>query len=99
VGHLDDAEALTIYVTSSAATASTGATALKIQVTHQDPADVTSTYILLSGLVSTAAGTPVLTSGQAYMISPVAFRGLRLTNLTSAVASEVVARITKQIRV
>lgn len=99
IGHLDDAHSLMIYITSSAATASTGASPLRIQVSYNDPADVTSTFITYSGPLSTGAGIPVLTTGQAYSLFPVPFRGLRLTNLTSAVLNEVVAVVTKQITV
>lgn len=103
VGGLHDAESLTIYVTSSAGTASTGATPLAIQVSQFDPAltapgGVTeSTLFYLLRLTSTLAGLPVLTTGGAITIEAPAFRGLRLTNMTSAVAAEIVGYITKKI--
>lgn len=105
IGGFDDAIALMIFVASSAGTASTGASApLKIIVS---PADLSlstqfqtgSTAMFTYAFTTTLAGIPVLTTGQCYTISPVPFRSLALTNMTSAVASEVIARVTAQIRV
>ena len=92
-GHLDDAESLTIFFTSSALSSSS-----LVQVSMFDPADIfpqpgvtqSSAWFPLSGAVTTSAA--------AITISPVAFRGLRLSVVaTSSAKGEIVAWVTKSI--
>ena len=104
VGHLDDASAVGIFFNSTAA--GDFVTAGKFQVSQFDPADafpyspgvVESSNFFTS--LSTAIGSVVVTSsGQCVVIAPVFFRGIRISGLTSAVAADITAFVTKQISV
>lgn len=105
VGLLDDAHFITVYITSSAGTASSGASApLTIQISAMDYAVSTSFQVASSmfftyQIGSTTGGIPLLTTGTAVTIPQVGFRSLRLTNMTSAVINEVVARVSAKILV
>jgi hypothetical protein len=109
VGKLDDADSITIYVSSSADTASTGAGAplllQTIQFDPNDPFPLTGVGISLSSavfsysLTTTTGGVPLLSTGAAVTIPNISFRGFRLANLTSAVVSEIIATVSKQIAV
>lgn len=101
VGLIDDARFITLYISSSAGTASTGATTLNLQISAMDYAasssfQTASSQFFTYQIGSTTGGTLLLTTGTAITIPGVGFRSLRLTNLTSAVASEVVARASAQ---
>lgn len=110
VGSLDDATAITIWISSSANAASTNSSApLTLQICQFDPSLASSASPLSGGgtgvstgyvnyqLGSTTGGIPVLSTGTAFTIPVVAFRGLRLINITSATASEPIAWVTKQV--
>lgn len=102
IGSLDDAESITIFMTSSSAT---GSSAAAIQVSQFDPAiaapvgvtQSTGWYLLTIG--STTGGTYVFgsTLSNAVTISPVSFRGIRLSALASAVTTDTIAFATKQL--
>lgn len=100
IGHLDDAESITLFFTSSATTLTSGT---RIEISQFDPADSTSGQASLStqffslssavALISTAAPAKVTVT-----LTGVSFKGLRLAVLASAnVAGEVVAFASKQI--
>ena len=103
IGNLDDAQSITIFMVSTANAASSGV-GLGLAVSQFDPgiaapAGVTQSTgfnMLSSTIFSTAAGL-VTSSGMAITISPVSFRGLRLTGLTSAASGETIAFVSKQI--
>ena len=97
VGGLDDAYAVTVWISSSANAASTNSGApLTIQVCQFDPSlassadglggegNSVSTGYVTYQLGSTTGGIPLCSTGTAITISPVGFRGLRLINITSA---------------
>ena len=105
VGHLDDATNVTIFVTSSGNWSSTSAAGVTVQVSQFDPFDtVFSTQFVAQStawfqLVNTTGGNVIVTSsGLALTINDISFRGIRLTNLSSA-GTDIVGRITKQITV
>jgi len=100
IGHLDDAESITLFFTSSATSLTSGT---RIEISQFDPADnlpvgVTQSTQFFSlssavGLISTAAPAKTVV-----VITDVSFRGLRLAVLASAnVAGEVIAHACKQI--
>jgi len=90
-GHLDDADAITIFFTSSALSS-----AGNIQISQFDPADA-----LPVGVTQSTAWflhTVVASSISVVTISPVAFRGLRITIVaTSSAKGEIMAWATKTI--
>lgn len=98
-GHLDDATSITIYLTSSAGTQSTGANGLQIQVSQFDPADNFPLVGVTQSSQFYTASTGALSTNGAIAISNISFRGLRLTGLTSAVNNEVIAFASKQVSV
>ena len=93
VGSLDDANAIVIFLASSA-----GSGIPLIQVSQFDPAipfpqpgvTQSSGWYVLQGATATSSGTAI-------RIENIAFRGLRLANTSSAATSEVIAYISKQI--
>ena len=91
-GHLDDAEAITIFFTSSALSS-----AAAVQVSMFDPADTfPQGGVTQSSAWFTLANSA--TSAGAIQISPAAFRGLRLSiTATSSGKGEVIAWAVKQI--
>ena len=103
IGHLDDAFAVTIFVTSSANALSSAGI---VQVCQFDPSDshpvdgvTQSTAFHTLYLQSTQVGPVVVTSsGMALVISPVSFRGIRLT-LTCSSSAEIIGYVSKQIEV
>jgi hypothetical protein len=108
ISGLDDASAITLYISSSANFASTGTLALGLYVSQIDfsypnpLSGVTQStgfvpYTILSSLAGSHA--PLLTSGTAVTISPVGFRSFRLSNLTSPTVGEPIAWATKTISV
>jgi hypothetical protein len=104
IGSLDDAEAIGIYITSSANTGSS-ATGLIVQVAQYDPAigpigtQSTQWFRLVLASTVTGGSTFTLSTGSGHTIAEVAFRGIRLHGLTSAPAGEVLGFVTKQILV
>jgi hypothetical protein len=104
VGHLDDASVIGIFLNSTMA--GDVVTAGNIQVCQFDPADpfpvsagVTESSAFFKNLSTSVGNVIVTTSGQAIYLSPIFFRGFRLSGLTSAVAADVTAFCTKQISV
>ena len=103
IGSLDDADAITIFLISTAAAASSGA-GLSLQVSQFDPAidlplgvtQSTGFNSLSSTIFSSGAGL-LTSSGYAITIEPVAFRGLRIGGLTSATSGENIARVVKRV--
>ena len=98
IGNLDDANAINIFITSSAGIAHT---ALVVSVSQFDPAIAAPSGVTQStgwNQLSTAL-YGFTSSGQAIIVSPVAFRGLRLGGTSSAATGEVVAYASKQILV
>ncbi len=106
VGHLNDATSITIFTASSAGALTSGHA---LQISQFDPFDtfpiagiVQSSNWFDFSLTTTTAGLPLVTasSGVAFTISNVSFRGLRLRILGSANTSgEPIAYVTKQITV
>lgn len=96
VGRLDDANSITIYLTSSAAGAVTGSI---IQVSQFDPADPTVVPgQTLSSFWVTAA--TVTSSNTAIVLTNVSFRGMRISSSSTGFnVGEVVAFASKQISV
>ena len=105
IGSLDDAENITLFFTSSAATLSSGNT---IQISQFDPAIVAPTGVtqstnffnLSSGVGSTAIGISTAAPGKTTLtLTAIGFRGLRIGLLSSVSGStgEVIAHVTKQI--
>jgi hypothetical protein len=104
VGALDDAESITIYFVSTRAAFSTG-TGLAIQVSQFDPS-LASSASVTGVTVSTAFHTLssqvfssaiLVSSGGAFTLSPISFKGLRINGLTSATSGENIAFISKQV--
>ena len=91
-GHLDDADAITIFPTSSALSA-----IATVQISMFDPADPTPVGVTQS--TGWVLHTTITSSVSAFTISgPVAFRGLRLSiTATSSGKGEIVAWATKAI--
>lgn len=98
IGSLDDAISITIYLQSTAGFSTSPA----IQISQFDPnlptpqpGVVESTnWNNLSSLIAA-----ITSSGNAVVICPVSFRGIRLANTSSSATSEVVAYVSKQILV
>ena len=92
VGHLDDADCITLFFTSSSLSS-----ALAVQVSMFDPADPFPNV----GVTQSSAWFNIAnsaTSAGAIQISPIAFRGLRLSiTATSSGKGEIIAWVTKQI--
>ena len=86
--NLDDAESIGIFITSSANVATSG-----IYVTDEDSTSPSEFY----RFSSTGGAAMVTSSGSAHVISPVTFRGLRLSNLASGTAAEIIGVVTKKI--
>ena len=103
IGSLDDAESITIYMNTTASATSTNG--LGLQVSQFDPAiplptgvtQSTVWYSLSSNAFSTAAAGQVTSSGSAFTLTGISYRGLRLTGFSSGVAGEIVARASKSI--
>ena len=108
IGGLDDAAAITFYMVSTAPATSTG-TGLLLQVCMFDPSlassasetgtTVSTAYQTLSTTIFSSGTGLITSSGYAITISPIAFRGLRISGLTSATSGEKIAWVTKQIEV
>jgi hypothetical protein len=104
VGGLDDAESITIYFVSTR-NAGSSSNGLAIQVSQFDPSLASSasvTGITVStafhSLSSTIFSSAIVTSsGAAFTLSPISFKGLRLSGLTSAASGENIAFISKQV--
>lgn len=98
VGGLDDASSLTIFMASSAGIA---LSAVVPQVSQFDPVSSSAIGgVTQSTGWKTMASTNVITSsGIAFTISSVSFRGFRLGGTSSAATGEVIAFVTKQISV
>jgi hypothetical protein len=104
VGALDDAESITIFLVSTRNAGSSG-TGLVIQVSQFDPSlassaspngvTVSTAFHTLSSTIFSSA--IVTSTGGAFTLSPISFRGLRLSGLTSATAGENIAFVSKQI--
>lgn len=102
IGSLDDAEVIHIYMISTANAASTTAAGLTLQVSQFDPAIAAPVGVTQSTnwhTMSTALFPVATSSGSVHVVSPAGFRGLRLNGLTSAVGSEVIAYVSKQVLV
>lgn len=98
IGKLDDAANLSVFMVSTALGATTAAS---IQVSQFDPVDgplVGVTNSTAFNVLSTALGS-ITSSGAHIMISNIAFRGLRISGLSSSVAADIVAFVSKQISV
>ena len=112
LGHLDDASNLTIIMTTSAA-ALTSSGSNQIKISMYDPADsnpLSTTAAIFSGenfstafyFLSTAtAPSTQLSSGNAYVINNVSFRGITVNlSLSSAnTDGEIVGWVMKQVTV
>ena len=85
--HLDDADSIGIFITSSANAATSG-----IYVTNEDSSNPTEFY----RFSSTGGAAMVTSSGSMHVISPVTFRGLRLQGMASGTATEPIGFVTKQ---
>jgi methenyltetrahydromethanopterin cyclohydrolase len=104
IGALDDAESITIYLISTR-NAGSSSNGLSIQVSQFDPSLASSasvTGITVSTAFHTLSSTIfssaiVTSSGGAFTLSPVSFKGLRLAGLTSATNGENIAFISKQV--
>ena len=103
IGNLDDAESITIYMVSTANAGSSGATGLTIQVCQFDPASalpvgVTQSTVFNALTTNVFSTTVTMTSsGSAFTITPVGFRGLRLSGITSGVSGQTIAYVSKTI--
>lgn len=103
IGNLDDAESITLYFVSTAAATSTGAL-LALQVSQFDPAvaapvgvtQSTGWNTLSSIIFSTGAGL-FTSSGYAFTLAPIGFRGLRISGLSSGTSGETIAYASKTI--
>jgi hypothetical protein len=98
LGALDDASSLTVFMASSAGIA---LSAVKYQIAQFDPVTgVLSGANESTGWFFPAASTAFITSsGHAFTISNISFRGFRLIGTSSAATGEVVAFASKQISV
>ena len=105
IGNLDDAERITLFMVSTANAGSSGTVGLRLSVSQFDPAipipDGQGSSMLSTGwfLISTGVFPIATSSGHAHIIESVAFRGLRLSGLTSATAGEIIARVVKHVNV
>ena len=100
IGHLDDASSITIFLNSTASAASTGANPLTIQVSQFDPLDVLpQPGVSQSSAFFNVSSSNTYSTGTAISLTNISFRGLRLTNLTSAPAGDIIAYVSKQISV
>ena len=103
IGNLDDADAITIFMVSTANASSTTGP-LTLQISQFDPAiplpvGVTQSTVwnsVSSVFFSTALGQ-FTSSGFTHTISPVCFRGIRLTGLASGISGQAVAYVSKTI--
>ena len=103
IGSLDDAESITIFMNTTAVGTSTGAGTMGLQISQFDPAiplptgvtQSTVWYSISTGLFSTTA--VVTSSGVAFTLTNISYRGLRLTGFTSGAAGEIIARASKTI--
>lgn len=104
IGNLDDATSIGIFLVSTGNWASSG-TGIRLQISQFDPAiaapvGVTqSTDFYMYSSATLSSGVAGYTSSAAFIITGGAFRGIRLTGLTSATAGEKIAYVTKQITV
>lgn len=99
IGSLDDAEAITIYPRSTGGWA---VGAIAVQVAQFDPSLpglIPANQSTVWNAVSTSSPYAFTSSNTSVTISPVAFRGLRLIGTSSSATGEVVAYVTKAIRV
>ena len=93
IGNLDDAEAITIFIFS------TRSTSASLLVSQFDPGFDPAPGTTLSTVFytwSTAVPFNVMATGVAYTISPVGFRGMRLS-ISSGDTGTASAFVTKQI--
>ena len=94
IGHLDDATAITIYLTSSALSAGS-----QVQISQFDPADpfpqvgvTQSSAFFLQQVIASSVSS--------ITINPVAFRGMQMSfTATSSAKGEIMAYVTKSITV
>ena len=99
-GSLDDAEYISIFMTSSANAASTVAAGLTLQVSQFDPAIPLPVGVTQSTGWHTLSTTifPVATSsGGSHTIMVAGWRGIRLAGITSALTGERIAWVSKKI--
>ena len=105
IGHLDDANCITIYLSTGTNVLSSAVT---IEVSQFDPADGTFDVqqVKYPGRVQSSAWYPILVGSSftlssgaiAVTISPVGFRGLRLrTSANSITTGTTIAFATKQL--
>lgn len=103
IGNLDDAESITIYMVSTANAGSSGATGLTIQVSQFNPAIIAPVGVTEStvwnNLTTNIFSTTVqmTSSSSAFTLSPVNFRGLRLSGVTSGITGQTIAFASKSI--
>ena len=100
IGNLDDANSITIYFQSTGGWA---VGAVGLQVAQFDPSLLTSA-LSVGAVQSTVwnSSTSLFTltsSNQAVTITPIAFRGIRLTGTSSSATAEVVAFVSKTVSV
>lgn len=98
IGRLDDAVSITIYPRSTGGWA---LSALAVQISQMDPDEVSpgANQSTAWNNISTSAGYVFTSSSVALTLSPVSFRGLRLVGTSSSATGEVVAYVSKAIRV
>ncbi len=108
LGHFDDAESLTIFVTSSAAGVLIGSI---LQISQFDPADysaLTSNLVQPTGVTqssgwfvySTGVADVVTSSGVTITIKTPSFRGIRIGTMTSStLVADAIAYVSKKILV